>query len=319
MRLYRTSMPRPVYISHPAVLGHDTGTHPECAARILAIEAQLELSDWHNYERVEAPRVERSLLEELHFREYVAAVEAFCKRGGGAIDADTIVSAGSWEAALRSAGAAVELVDRLLQGTSSTGFAAGRPPGHHAKAARAMGFCLFNNVALGAIRAIREHGLERLLILDWDVHHGNGTSDLFAQRADVFYVSIHQAGLFPGTGEVADHGIGEGTGFTLNLPVPPRSGDDVFCALVEQRVVPLAREYEPQLVLISAGFDAHAEDPLADCDVTDAGFARMAASMRELADQLGVPLGAVLEGGYALDALARSVDATLVELAREER
>ena len=163
---------------------------------------------------------------------------------------------------------------------------------------------------------IRDHGLERVLILDWDVHHGNGTNDLFARRADVFYVSIHQAGLFPNTGEVADHGIGEGTGFTLNLPVPPRSGDDVFCALVEQRAVPLAREYEPELVLISAGFDAHAEDPLADCDVTEEGFARMTAAMRQFCQELGVPLGAVLEGGYALEALARSVDATLVELAR---
>jgi acetoin utilization deacetylase AcuC-like enzyme len=312
-------MSRPVYVSHPAVLEHDTGAHPECAARILAIEAQLERSDWHGYERVKAPSVERRLLEEVHFPEYVSAVEAFCGRGGGAIDADTIVSPGSWEAALRSAGAAVELVDRLLRGSASTGFAAGRPPGHHAKAARAMGFCLFNNVALAASRAIGQHGLERLLILDWDVHHGNGTNDLFARRADVFYVSIHQAGLFPDTGEVGDHGIGEGTGFTLNLPVPPRSGDDVFCALVEQRVVPLAREYEPQLVLISAGFDAHAEDPLADCDVTEAGYARMTASMRQLAVELGVPLGAVLEGGYALDALARSVDAMLVELAREDR
>jgi acetoin utilization deacetylase AcuC-like enzyme len=309
-------MSRPVYISHPASLEHDTGNHPECAARILAIEAQLERSEWHGFERVEAPRAERALLEEVHFPEYVSAVEAFCKRGGGAIDADTIVSSGSWEAALRSAGGAVALVDRLLEGEAPTGFAAGRPPGHHAKAARAMGFCLFNNVALAATRAIRDHGLERVLIVDWDVHHGNGTSDLFARRSDVFYLSIHQVGLFPNSGEVGDHGIGDGTGFTLNLPVPPRSGDDVFCALVEQRVVPLAHEYEPELVLISAGFDAHAEDPLADCDVTEEGFARMTAAMRQLCAGLGAPLGAVLEGGYALEALARSVDATLVELAR---
>jgi acetoin utilization deacetylase AcuC-like enzyme len=310
-------MSRPVYISHPAVLEHDTGNHPECAARILAIEARLERGGWHSFERVEAPRVERSLLETVHFPEYVSAVEAFCERGGGSIDADTIVSHGSWEAALRSAGGAVALVDCLVRGAASTGFAAGRPPGHHAKAARAMGFCLFNNVALAATSAIREHGLERVLILDWDVHHGNGTDDLFASRQDVFYVSIHQDGLFPNTGAVGDHGSGDGTGFTLNLPVPPRSGDDVFCALVDQRVVPLAREYEPELVLISAGFDAHAEDPLADCAVTEEGFARMTASMRRLCQELGAPLGAVLEGGYALEALARSVEATLIELARD--
>ncbi len=298
------------------MLEHDTGRHPECAARISAIERQLEASDWHGFDRVEAPCAQRELLEAVHFPEYVSAVEAYCNRGGGAIDADTIVSPGSWEAALRSAGGAVELVDELLGGGASTGFSAGRPPGHHAKAARAMGFCLFNNVALAATRALREHALERVLILDWDVHHGNGTSDLFARRADVFYVSIHQGGLFPDTGAVGDHGAGEGTGFTLNLPVPALSGDDVFCALVDQRVVPLAREYEPQLVLVSAGYDAHADDPLADCLVTELGFAQMTASMRRLCGELGVPLGAVLEGGYALEALARSVDATLAELAR---
>ncbi len=304
-----------VYISHSAVLEHDTGVHPESAARIVAIEQQLARSDWHGLERVDAPRVERELLEQVHFREYVAAVEAFCKRGGGSIDADTIVGPGSWEAALRSAGGAVELVDRLLAGGASTAFAAGRPPGHHAKAARAMGFCLFNNVALAATRAIGRHGLERVLILDWDVHHGNGTNDLFAARSDVLYVSIHQAGLFPDTGEVSDHGVGEGAGFTVNLPVAPGSGDDVFCAIIDQRVVPLARDYRPQLVLISAGYDAHADDPLADCLVTEDGYARMTRALRGVCDELGAPLGAVLEGGYALDALARSVDVTIAELA----
>jgi len=312
-------MTRPVYISHPASLEHDTGRHPECAARITAIEDHLERSGWHGFERLEAPRVSRELLETVHAREYVAAVEAFCKRGGGAIDADTIVSSGSWEAALRSAGGAVELVDRLLSGAASTGFAAGRPPGHHAKTARAMGFCLFNNVALAATQALNQHGLERVLILDWDVHHGNGTNDIFAASPAVLYVSIHQAGLFPNTGPVSDHGSGEGTGFTLNLPVPPLSGDDVFCALVEQRVVAEARRYEPQLVLISAGYDAHADDPLADCLVSEAGYAQMTASMRALAADLDVPLGAVLEGGYELDALARSVAVTLAELALVER
>jgi acetoin utilization deacetylase AcuC-like enzyme len=308
-------MTRPIFVSHPAVLAHDTGRHPECAARILAIEAHLDRAGWHGFERVEAPVVERELLEVVHFREYVAAVEALCKRGGGAIDADTIVSEGSWEAALRSAGAAVELVDQLLRGTASTGFAAGRPPGHHAKPARAMGFCLFNNVALAATHALREHGLERVLILDWDVHHGNGTNDIFAATAEVLYVSIHERGIFPDTGAADDRGSGEGAGFTLNLPVPPLSGDEVFCALVEQRVVPLARHYEPQLVLVSAGYDAHADDPLADCLVSEAGYAQMTASLRGLCAELGAPLGAVLEGGYSLEALARSVDATLVELA----
>jgi acetoin utilization deacetylase AcuC-like enzyme len=303
-----------VFISHPASLEHETGTHPESAARISAIEAHLESAGWLGFERRSAPPIERELLEQVHLREYVSAVEDFCARGGGAIDADTIVSFGSWEAALRSAGGAVALVDELLGGSARTGFAAGRPPGHHAKAGQAMGFCLFNNVALAATHALRAHGLERVLILDWDVHHGNGTNDLFHRSAQVLYISIHQSGLFPGTGAVSDHGSGAGTGFTLNLPVPPGSGDDVFCALVDQRVLPLARTYEPQLVLISAGYDAHAKDPLADCRMSEVGYATMTASLRALCEELEAPLGAVLEGGYALDALARSVAATLAEL-----
>jgi acetoin utilization deacetylase AcuC-like enzyme len=312
--MYRTSMRPGVFISHPASLGHDTGSHPERAARITAIEEHLERLGWLGYERREAPRVERELLEQVHLREYVLGVEAYCARGGGALDADTIVGPDSWEAALRSAGGAVALVDELIGGGAQTGFSAGRPPGHHAEAGRAMGFCLFNNIALAATHALRRHELERVLILDWDVHHGNGTNNLFHQSAEVLYVSIHQAGLFPGTGASDDRGSGAGTGFTLNLPVPLGSGDEVFCGLVQERVLPLAQSYEPQLVLISAGYDAHAEDPLADCRMSELGYATMTASLRQVCDELDAPLGAVLEGGYALGALARSVAATLAEL-----
>ncbi|HUB76745.1 MAG TPA: histone deacetylase, partial [Solirubrobacteraceae bacterium] len=229
--------------------------------------------------------------------------------------ADTVVGEASWEAALRSAGGAVELVERLLSGSARTGFAAGRPPGHHAKPARAMGFCLFNNVALAATHALHAHGLARVLVIDWDVHHGNGTQDIFAASSQVYYVSIHQDGIYPNTGPATELGVGEGDGFTLNLPVPAFSGDEVFVALLERRVLPLARDFEPQLVLVSAGYDAHLADPLAECHVTEAGFARMTALVRELCAELGAPLGLVLEGGYSLDALAASVDATLAELA----
>jgi acetoin utilization deacetylase AcuC-like enzyme len=174
-----------------------------------------------------------------------------------------------------------------------------------------MGFCLFNNVAVAARRALDAHEAGRVLILDWDVHHGNGTNDIFHADRDVVFVSIHQSPLYPGTGASSDVGSGEGVGHTVNLPVPGGSGDDVFCSLVEHVVAPLARAYRPGLLLISAGFDAHAEDPLAGCSVTDAGYAGMAASMRALAEALDVPLGIVLEGGYALGALSRSVVATL--------
>jgi acetoin utilization deacetylase AcuC-like enzyme len=302
------------FFSHPASFDHDTGEHPECAARIAAIERHLEALDWLGYERREAPRVDPELLDLVHAPAYVWAIERFCARGGGAIDGDTFLTSGSWEAALRAAGGAVALVDVLLGG-GATGFAAGRPPGHHALRGRAMGFCVFNNVALAAAHARRAHGVERTMILDWDVHHGNGTNDLFHASPDVYYVSIHQAELFPATGPPTDHGEGAGDGYTLNLPVPPGSGDEVFCGLVEEHIVPLTRRYAPQLVLISAGYDAHEEDPLADCRVSDGGFAAMTASMRDVCAELGAPLGAVLEGGYALDALGRSVAVTLRELA----
>ena len=174
-----------------------------------------------------------------------------------------------------------------------------------------MGFCLFNNIAVAARHALDAHGLSRVMILDWDVHHGNGTNDIFHADPRVLFVSIHQSPLYPGTGPASDIGSGNGTGYTVNLPVAPGAGDDVFGALVDGVAVPLAREFAPELVLISAGFDAHRDDPLAQCTVTEDGFAAMAGSMRDVCAELGVPFGGVLEGGYDVVALARSVAATL--------
>jgi acetoin utilization deacetylase AcuC-like enzyme len=212
---------------------------------------------------------------------------------------------------LHAAGGAVEMVRRLLGGEASCGFSAHRPPGHHAEPARAMGFCLFNNVAVAARYALDELGSSRVLILDWDVHHGNGTNDIFHASSDVLYISIHESPLYPGTGPASDVGDGPGEGFTVNLPVGAGSGDDVFCGLVSEVVVPRALAFEPQLILISAGFDAHRDDPLASCSVTEAGYAAMTATMMSLAAELGAPVGCVLEGGYALGALAASVAATM--------
>jgi acetoin utilization deacetylase AcuC-like enzyme len=180
-----------------------------------------------------------------------------------------------------------------------------------------MGFCLFNNIAVAARRARDAHGVRRVLILDWDVHHGNGTQDVFYATDEVLFCSIHEWPLYPGTGAAGETGTGAGAGYTVNLPVPAGSGDAVFGSLVQHVVVPLARRYAPELVLVSAGFDAHADDPLAGCVVTDAGYATMAASVRALADDLAVPVGVVLEGGYALGALARGVTTTLEVLAGE--
>jgi acetoin utilization deacetylase AcuC-like enzyme len=309
----------PVLLEHPSSAEHETGPHPEQPARITAIDRELEARDWLGYERVSSPAASREALTAVHPESHVAMIEQAAEGGGAQIDADTVVSAGSFDAALHAAGGAIELVDRLTSGQSRHGFSAHRPPGHHAERSRSMGFCLFNNVAIAARWAIQHHGLERVLIVDWDVHHGNGTNDIFHADPAVLFISIHQSPLYPGTGPAGDTGSGAGTGYTVNLPVPPGSGNEVFGSLVEQIAVPLACEFSPQLILISAGFDAHHEDPLADCTVTEVGFAAMAAAMRDVAALLGVPLGAVLEGGYALRALARSVAATMEALADSPR
>ncbi|MBB4662492.1 histone deacetylase family protein [Conexibacter arvalis] len=303
-----------IYLSHPSSLLHDTGSHPERAERIVAIERELERHDWFAMERVEAPRVASETLAAVHPVRYIRAIDELCAAGGGAIDADTIVVEASYEAALHAAGGAVELVDRLMSGAASTGFSALRPPGHHAEAARAMGFCLFSNVAVAARHALDAHGAGRVLVLDWDVHHGNGTNDIFHATDEVLFVSIHQLPLYPGTGPAGDVGSGRGTGYTVNIPVSAGAGDALYLSLLEHVVVPLARAYEPRLILLSAGFDAHRDDPLAGVELTEAGFAAMAATMRRLAAELDVPLGGVLEGGYDLRALAASTAATLEAL-----
>jgi len=301
-----------VLLRHPSSLEHDTGAHPESPRRIVAIERALSERDWLGWDVRESPAAARAAIEAVHPAAHVDRIEALSARGGAMIDIDTIVSAGSFGAALHAAGGAVAIVDALL-GAEGAAAAASlhRPPGHHATAARAMGFCLFNNVAIAAQHALDAHGADRVLILDWDVHHGNGTNDIFHARDDVLFCSIHQSPLYPGSGAASDAGSGTGEGFTVNLPVPGGSGDAVFGSLVEHVVRPLARAYEPGLVLISAGYDAHADDPLAGCAVSDAGYAALSASVRAMAGELGVPLGIVLEGGYDLGALSRCVAITL--------
>jgi acetoin utilization deacetylase AcuC-like enzyme len=302
----------PVFLEHPSSLAHDTGVHPERSARIVAINAELERRKWLGYRRVLSPEVARETLHAVHPSPYVDGVERAAAAGGGALDQDTVISQGSFAAALHAAGGAVALVESLLDaGAGARGFSSHRPPGHHALAARAMGFCLFNNVAVAARHALDGLGLSRLLVLDWDVHHGNGTNDIFNDEPRVLFISIHQSPLYPGSGPASDLGTGAGRGYTVNLPVPPGSGDPEFIALVEHVAVPLALAYAPELMLISAGFDAHRDDPLADCNVTDRGYATMAAVISEAAGELGVGLGCLLEGGYDLAALARSVAATM--------
>jgi acetoin utilization deacetylase AcuC-like enzyme len=312
-----------VFLEHPTSLEHDTAAHPGQAAitmhpeqpsRLVAIERELSARDWLGFERVLAPAVDRSVLTVVHPERYVASIERACASGGAFLDADTVVSERSFEAALHAAGGAVRMVDLLLDGEAAAAFCSLRPPGHHALPSQAMGFCLFNNIAVAARYALDARHLERVMILDWDVHHGNSTNHVFHASNQVLFVSIHQSPLFPGTGPAYDVGEGEGTGFTVNLPVPAGSGDEVWVSLVEHVVVPLAHAFEPQLMLVSAGYDAHRDDLLADCSVTTEGFAAIARALSGACKSLAAPVGGVLEGGYALGALGRSVAATLEAL-----
>ena len=284
--------------------------HPERADRIRAVEAELERRDWEGYERREAPAAELEWITAVHPQSHVDAVREMSARAG-AFDLDTPTSEGSWNAALHSAGGACAMVDALMSGEAPCGFSALRPPGHHAEPVQAMGFCLFNNVAIAARRALDSHGAERVLIFDWDVHHGNGTNAIFHSSREVLFVSIHQWPFYPGSGHISDAGSGEGEGYTLNLPVPAGSGEDTWLSLVEHVVVPATRAFDPELVLISAGYDAHRDDPIGGCLLDDGSFVEM---VRHVRSATAAPVGAVLEGGYDLGALASSVGATMEAL-----
>ena len=306
----------PLWLSHPSSLAHAIPGHPERPERLIALERALEANRHFGWRRAESPQATREQLAAVHTAPLIDMVERLCAAGGGRIDHDTACVPETWPAALHAVGGAVALADALLSGEARAGFSAHRPPGHHAEPGQAMGFCFFDSVAVAAAHALAT--VPRVLVLDWDVHHGNGTNQIFHRSRDVLFVSIHQSPLYPGTGPASDAGSGEGEGYTVNLPVPPGSGDAVFCSLVEHVVVPLARAFEPGLVLVSAGFDAHVRDPLASCRVTETGYADMTASLRRVCAELGVPLGMVLEGGYSVDALTDSVCALLPVLGAAE-
>lgn len=307
----------PIHLTHPDCVAHRTADgHPERPERLEAIDAELAAHDWLGYERREAPAAAEKTLAAVHEASYVRTVRELERVGGGVLDdGETVVGTGSWNAAVRAAGGACELARTLLAGVAPTGFCVVRPPGHHASAGSTSGFCLFNNVAVAAQHALDALGTDRVMIVDWDVHHGNGTADIFRDRRDVLYASIHQRGIFPGTGALTDVGTRAGEGFTINLPVPAGTGGDTWRALMEWIVVPAGAEYRPDIILISAGFDAHRDDPVGGCALDEDDFADMAAHLRDLGARVGAPVGAVLEGGYDPPALARSVVATMRALA----
>jgi acetoin utilization deacetylase AcuC-like enzyme len=311
VRPYGIRVSRTVWLRHPLSLAHEVPRHPERPERIRALEAVAEREGWFGCEVVRAPEATREQLLAVHPARHIDYIEELCASGGGHIDYDTVAMPATFEAAVRAAGGAVALVDELMSGDAGFGFSAMRPPGHHAEPARAMGFCFFGNAAVGARHAAAAHGASRVLILDWDVHHGNGTNAIFESDPGVLFVSIHESPLYPGTGPASDLGSGEGEGYTVNLPVPGGSGDETYRSLVDHVVLPLIAAWEPQLVLVSAGFDAHALDPLATCRVSERGYAEMTASLRRACAGVGAPLGLVLEGGYSLEALTGSVAALM--------
>ena len=307
-----------VYVRNHSSLEHDPrehlAEHPDTPERIVVIEHEMAALDWLGFEVLNAPVVTDAALERVHSKAHVEVVRELAAAGGGPIDEDTFVGEASYGAALHAAGGACLMVERLLDGEEQLGFSGVRPAGHHAERARAMGFCLFNNVAIAAESAIAQHGLERVFVLDWDVHHGNGTAEIFRRRSDVLCASIHQTGIYPGTGRLTDTGSGQGEGYTINLPVYTGSQGEPWLSLLEWVIVPAALDFRPQLVLISAGFDAHRLDPIGGCMLETADFAQMACHVRDLAASIGAPVGAVLEGGYDLGALADCVVAMLKAL-----
>jgi acetoin utilization deacetylase AcuC-like enzyme len=312
----------PLYFHHPASLEHDPRAHsphhPDTPERLLRIERTLEQRDWAGWQRRQAPALDEATLELVHLPGHVERIRELSSIGGGPIDPDTIVGEASYRAALHAAGGACAMTRALMAGEAEAGFCALRPSGHHAEADRAMGFCLFNNVAIATELAIRELGARRVFVLDWDVHHGNGTAEIFRYRPDVLFASIHQGGIYPGTGPLSDVGSGPGEGYTINLPVPAGSDADLWLSLLERIVLPAARAFEPDLILISAGFDAHRLDPLAECKLETGSFAEMARHVHRLAGERKLPLGAVLEGGYEPQALAESVLETLAALGSDD-
>jgi len=303
-------------LSHPACLNHVTPMgHPERPDRLRAIESALEHEKFQTLAREQAPMASLETVALAHPMDYVEQVrEASPREGMVRLDGDTTMSPGTFEAVMRAAGGAVQAVDEVMAGKVRNAFVATRPPGHHAETATPMGFCLFNNAAIAARHAQKQHGAERVAIVDFDVHHGNGSQDIFWNDPTVMYCSTHQMPLYPGTGAVSERGA---RNTIVNAPLRPGDGGDQFRQAVETAILPRLEDFGPDLVIISAGFDAHMRDPLANLNLLEADFTWVTQKLMELADRrANGRVVSVLEGGYDLEGLAKSVAAHVTALMR---
>ncbi len=303
----------------PRYLDHDTGSgHPERASRLSHTSEILRLQTWYKGLQKVEPRIcDRQWIETIHSTDYIQRTELACANGERYIDTpDVAVSATSWHIARLAAGGALALADSVVRGDVRNGFAMIRPPGHHAEHAAALGFCLFNNIAITARYLQQFHGLDKILILDWDVHHGNGTQHSFESDPSVFYISLHQYPYYPGTGAKSENGSGAGTGATLNCPMAAGYGDDEYRQAFETLILPAAHAFRPDAVLLSAGFDAHIADPLGEINLSTDFYRWMTLQMMELADAYAQGrIVSLLEGGYDLNALAACICVHLETLA----
>jgi acetoin utilization deacetylase AcuC-like enzyme len=303
-------------ITHPAALQHATPTgHPERADRIRAVEQVLEAERFAGLVRSTAERGTLDLVTLCHPREFADAVIAASPASGLVqFDADTLMSPGTVDAVLHGVGAAAQAVDEVMQGKAANAFCAMRPPGHHAETTKAMGFCFFNNAAIAARHAQRAHGAERVAVVDWDVHHGNGTQEIFWDDASVLYASTHERPLYPGTGAPSERGA---HGTIVNAPLRAGDGSEVFRDAFESALLPRLEDFQPDLIIISAGFDAHWRDPLANLNLVETDYAWATQKLMEIADRHAKGrIVSVLEGGYDLEGLSKSVAAHVTALMR---
>src|ERR1700730_9870005 len=303
-------------VSHPACLDHLTPLrHPERPDRLRAVESVLEAEKFQTLARIEAPMAPFEIIALCHPMDYIMSIrDASPKEGMVRLDADTSMSPGSFEAALRAAGGAIRAVDEVMAKSAANAFVATRPPGHHAEIARPMGFCLFNNAAIAARYAQKQHGAERAAIVDFDVHHGNGSQAIFWDDPTVMYCSTHQMPLYPGTRSLSERGE---HGTIVNAPLDPGDGGPEFRAAFDSAILPRLKDFRPDLIVISAGFDAHARDPLANLNLLEADFAWATQKLMDIADaDAGGRVVSVLEGGYDLEGLARSAAAHVMTLMR---